>query len=485
MTKTRSLKKVNSTSSALFMVILLLAFVIVFGINSKPVDAESTYTVTGQYVTEDLQTWTPGISVVPNDVKTTFSLYKVGHYERNADGKSVIVLDPPFNNVTLPEKSKEEYSDDNAWIKDWLAVAQTMSMNLSEQTPVATSGEIEGNGSFTLGGIKEKGLYLLVGTSCNLENVPNEGQISWWRPQPMLIQVYDGSKREVNVKPECETLHKFRVTKYWAPCPDEETSAIESSIRPESVHVKIYYDKANNPDAEPAHEADLTNPDWSFSWTAKKDQQDPYKWTVEEEVFGGQAGLYYSYTVEPIATTAGSQESTDVNNANNEKIFKLTNTFNPAKLKITKKLDNYLNNSDNVSTTFVFEVTGYKENAAGVEEQVYHKYVSLKFDADGNEIVNGEWTNSKEVNYIPVGLSKLVVREVDSSNYTVDQAVKTYTAKPGDTDDITFADNLYTVSFKNTYDKTTHFDGGVINHFNLNGKTFEPGNPEGKTHSGN
>ena len=89
MTKTRSLKKVNSTSSALFMVILLLAFVIVFGINSKPVDAESTYTVSGQYVTEDLQTWTPGISEVPNKVKTTFSLYKVGHYE-NINGKSVI-----------------------------------------------------------------------------------------------------------------------------------------------------------------------------------------------------------------------------------------------------------------------------------------------------------------------------------------------------------------------------------------------------------
>ena len=127
----------------------------------------------------------------------------------------------------------------------------------------------------------------------------------------------------------------------------------------------------------------------------------------------------------------------------------------------------------------MFEVTGYKNNAAGAEEQVYHKYVSLKFDADG------KLTNEKEVDYIPVGLSKLVVREVESPNYTVDQAVKTYTAKAGDTDDITFDGNLYTVSFKNTFNGETHFDGGVINHFNMNGNTFKPGTPEGKTHNTN
>ena len=77
MTKTRSLKKVNSTGSALFMVILLLALVIVFGVNSKPVDADSTYTVSGQYVANGFENytdkWASEIKTVPDQVKTTFS----------------------------------------------------------------------------------------------------------------------------------------------------------------------------------------------------------------------------------------------------------------------------------------------------------------------------------------------------------------------------------------------------------------------------
>lgn len=473
MTKTRSLKKVNSTGTALFMVILLLALVIVFGVNSKPVDAESTYTVSGQYVANGFNNytdkWASEIEAVPNQVKTTFSLYKVGHYE-NVDGKSVIALDPPFNNVTLPTKSKEEYSDENAWIKDWLAAAQTMSMRLDGQTPVVTTGEVTGNKPFSLGGITEKGLYLLVGTSCEFDM---DGQTVWWRPQPMLIQVFDGSNTTVNVKPECETSSKFRVTKYWA-CPNQDYSTIESSIRPASVTVRIYYDRANNSTPVYTEELNAGN-SWTFEWKANQNQKDPTKWTVEEEALGGEAGNYYTYTVESPGTATSGGNS----NAASEKLFKVTNTFNPPKLKIIKKLDNYLNNSDNVSTTFAFEVTGYKNNAAGAEEQVYHKYVSLKFDADG------KLTNEKEVNYIPVGLSKLVVREVESPNYTVDQAVKTYTAKAGDTDDITFDGNLYTVSFKNTFNGETHFDGGVINHFNMNGNTFKPGTPEGKTHNKN
>ena len=493
MMRTRSLKKVNSTSSVLFMVILLLAFVIVFGINSKQVNAESTYTVTGQYVTENFgnytDNWSPGITSVPSQLKTTFSLYKVGHYEHDADGKSVIILDPPFDTVTLPENwqkiKKEDYDDENDWIKEWLAVAQTLSMKVEGLTPVKDPVTVTGANTFSFEGITEKGLYLLYGTSSELKDVPKEGQNTWWRPQPMLIQVFDGSKTTVKVKPECETLHKFRVTKYWK-CTDPEDIEIEGKLRPASVTVKIYYDKDKNPTPVYTEKLNKDN-SWSFAWSADREHNDPFKWTVEEQILSGEAALYYTYSVEPI--TAGSvndgtseednDEPTDedISNTGNLKIFKLTNTFEPAKLKIIKKIDKYLNNSDNVSTTFIFEVTGYKKNAEGVEKRVYHKYVGLEFNADGKLI------NEKEVGYLPVGLSRLVVREVESPNYDIDEAEKQYVKGETNSDDFTFDGKLYTVSFKNTYNNETHFDGGVINHFNLDGDGFKPGTPEGKTHN--
>ena len=288
-------------------------------------------------------------------------------------------------------------------------------------------------------------------------------------------------------------MHNFRVTKYWK-CADEADSAIEGKLRPTSVTVKIYYDKANNPTPRETVKLgpnDDPKKNWTYSWTSDREHNDPFKWTVEEEVLSGEAALYYTYSVEPI--TAGSVNDgtseednddptdEDISNTGNLKIFKLTNTFEPAKLKIIKNIDKYLNNSDNVSTTFIFEVTGYKKNAEGVEKRVYHKFVGLEFNADG------KLTNEKEVGYLPVGLSRLVVKEVDSSNYkVVGEKEKQYTAVEGDEDDITFDGKLYTVEFTNEYNGTTHFDGGVINHFNLDidKDKFEPGTPEGKTYNG-
>ena len=485
MTRTQSLKKVNNTSRALFVVILLLAFAIVFGVNSKQVNAESTYTITGQYVTENLQTWTPEFSKVPDEVTTTFSLYKVGHYE-NVNGKSVIVLDGVYSNVHFDGQGldidKKDYEGkETEWIKAWLATAQTLSMKVEGQKVVDKSQEITGNQTFVLGDKGEideegKGLYLLVGTSCSFEK---NGHTVWWRPQPMLIQVFDGSETTVYVKPECEALHKFCVTKSWI-VPSGEQEA-EGMVRPESVKVNIYYDKANN--QNPVYEDVVLGPsskpaeDWRFSWTARKGQDDPFKWTVEEQIPDGEAGKYYTYVVSELPTV----DNGEISDVNKEKVFELTNTFEPAKLNITKNLKNYLNNSNNVSTTFVFEVTGYKEN---VVEPVYHKYVSLKFDAEGNEITgDGTLTNSKEVNYLPIGLSKLVVKEIDSSNYkVVDKKEKTYTADGSGTDGIDFDGDVYTVSFTNTHNGQTHYNGGVINHFDLDGNTFTPGQQEGKTY---
>lgn len=456
------------------------------GITAEPSHAAGSYTINGQYVTENFgdysEGWPEGITSLPNQLETTFSLYKVGHYS-HVDGKSVIVLDEAYSDVTLPEKQKDDYSSESEWIKDWLSVAQTISQKVTADTPKAAEDQIakaSNEWKFSFSGL-DTGVYLLMGTDSDLTKVPREKQTTFWRPQPMLIQVFEGSAKDVKVKPEAETAHNFRVTKYWKSDKDDE--AIENAVRPKSVTVKIYYDKANN--ADPVYTEELNSENsWTFAWTATKNRNNPYKWTVEEQALGGEADKYYTYSIEPVvagSTNDGTSQTdndspteADINNTGNLKIFKLTNTFEPAELELTKKLPKgFLNHNDNVSTTFVFEISGYKD----VEERIYHKYVSLVFDKDGNLK-----ENSKTVKYIPVGLSKLVVREVQAANYEVDKEVKQYIAG-GESNDITFDGKKYTVEFTNDYTGTTQYSGGVINKFKLDDKQsgFTVDGHEGKT----
>jgi hypothetical protein len=490
--KKRTTKKTPWQSLTAFAAALAMVVSMGFaaGITAEPSHAAGSYEITGQYVTENFgdysEGWPEGITSLPNQLETTFSLYKVGHYS-HVDGKSVIVLDEPYSGITLPEKQKDDYSSESEWIKEWLSVAQTISQKVTKDTPKAAEDQKankDNDWKFSFSGL-DTGVYLLMGTDSDLTKVPGEKQTTFWRPQPMLIQVFEGSAKDVKVKPEAETAHNFRVTKYWKSDKDDE--AIENAVRPKSVTVKIYYDKANN--ADPVYTEKLNSENsWSFAWTATKDKNDPYKWTVEEQALGGEADKYYTYSIEPVvagstndglsATDNDSPTEADINNTGNLKIFKLTNTFEPAELELTKKLPKgFVNHSDNVSTTFVFEITGFKKNDKDVEEQIYHKYVSLVFDKDGNLK-----QNSKTVKYIPVGLSRLVVREVQAANYDVDKAEKTYNAS-GESDGITFADNTYTVEFSNDYNGKTQYSGGAINKFKLNDEQsgFTVDGHEGKT----
>ena len=74
-------------------------------------------------------------------------------------------------------------------------------------------------------------------------------------------------------------------------------------------------------------------------------------------------------------------------------------------------------------------------------------------------------------------------KETAEPEEEIDEAEKQYVKGGTNSEDFTFDGKLYTVSFTNTYNGETHFDGGVINHFNLDGDGFKPGTPEGKTHN--
>lgn len=466
--KKRTTKKTPWQSLTAFAAALAMVVSMGFaaGITAEPSHAADSYAITGQYVTDNFgeysENWPTDIKSVPTELKTTFSVYKVGYYTHNAEGKSVIMLDPAYidKGIKLPPSYQE---GDKDGLEAWMTTAKTISDNV-QGDPVATA-DVNGGETFTLT-VSETGLYLLVGTSAPIEQ---GGQKIYWRPQPMLVQVFDGSNRTVNVKPEAEIAQNFQVTKYWE-CADQGDKDLESSIRPKSINIDIYYDKNQNHQLD-SSELYNTQPvvlssdnSWTYTWSPKvNDYPNPQLWAVQEQDLSGEAGKYYSHSV-----TDG-----DANNTNNLRIFKLTNTFEPAKLELTKKLPKgFINHNDNVSTTFVFEITGYKN-----DDKIYHKYVSLVFDKDGNLK-----ENSKTVKHIPIGLTKLVVKEVQAANYDVDKAEKTYNAG-GQSDGITFANNTYTVEFSNTYNGTTHYSGGVINKFKLNDTQsgFTVDGSEGKT----
>lgn len=311
--KTRTIRR--SPGQVLTTVLAVMALVISMGIaaglSAEPSHAE-TYTVTGKYVTDNFDqytdSWPADLKEVPADLETTFNLYKVGTYSHDKDGNSIIVLDEAYSSVTLPATDK----DDPNWTKDWLRAALSLSQ-LVQGDPVAGPQTVTGNNPFSLS-VEEKGVYLVLGTSSKVEQ---NGKTIWWRPQPMLVQVFDGSKRDLEIKPEAETAHDFRVTKYWAGDPD-----VDKKYRPESVTVKIYYDMANNPDPVYTEKLDSSN-DWCFSWTAGEDQNDPFAWTVVEQPLSGEAAEHYTFSIEPVSVTG---DDADVADPANLKLFKLTNT---------------------------------------------------------------------------------------------------------------------------------------------------------------
>lgn len=444
MMRTISLRKVNIIRSTLFVVVLLVAFAMAFAVTARPSHA---VTLEGDCVY--IEDFSPGVSEPSSINPTEFELYKVGHY---VVGEPYVVLDDePFNvGVELPLKA--DPTDNVAWTKTWLKCAQTLNNNIMSTSPAPESIKVsvDSEGKFSKSGLAN-GLYLLRGNSQVIEDYPKAGQKSYWWPQPMLISILN-SDTEVHVKPMTGLVRKMKVQKDWQ-WPSGISEAIKKIASPDSIKVELYYDN----DLKDTRVLPDEKGNWYYTWEPALSESDPSKWAVKEVIeddpeteVDESKEFYKNFTV-----SYGELQSTD-----EEEIITITNKYDRDVLEITKTLDSYVDNGKDNSISIVFELSGYKDG-----DSIYHKIVAMEFDAE---------TGDKQVlpvKDIPLGLDKLMVKEIDSSNYTPDQREKEATPPTANDDG---SKGPYKVSFDNTHSNHTH-NSGVINKFKLteNGYVFD------------
>ena len=443
MMRTLSLRKVNITRSALLVLILLVAFAVAFAVTAKPSHA---VTLEGEYkVTED---FSPGVPGVPTNLEATqFQLYKVGHF---VVGEPYVVLDSDFEGIALPLDADK--TDTVAWTKTWLQCAETLNNKIMsmENPPEAINIDVAADGTFTKTGLAN-GLYLLKGDSQLVEDYPTVGQKSYWWPQPMLVSILN-SDVKIYVKPMTGLIHRLKVQKVWQ-WPSGISEDIKKIATPDAIDVQIYFDGTLKETVELN-----TDNDWSYEWDTAEGEGDPSKWTVREVPKDKDKEEFYkNFTV-----TIGEKfvKETNTDNQGGIEVVTITNKYDRDTLELTKTLDSYVDNGEGNSISLVFELSGYKDG-----DRIYHKYVGIQFDANSND------SQTLLVKDIPLGLERLMVKEVWSSNYTPDQAEKEATPPAANDDG---SKGSYTVSFDNTLSNETH-NSGVINKYKLtqNGYVFD------------
>ena len=139
-------------------------------------------------------------------------------------------------------------------------------------------------------------------------------------------------------------------------------------------------------------------------------------------------------------------------------VLTITNKYDRYNLEIVKTFDAFVDNGEGNSTSLTFELLGYSDDAK--ENRVYHKFVGLQVDKSKGD------KQTLDVKDIPRNLKHLMVKEVDSGNYKPDTAEKEASLDK--------EKGLYSVSFNNSLDNTTH-GSGVINKFKLTNK--DPDSP--------
>ena len=421
-------RKLNRTVRLLLLMLLVVVFAAWTGLGSMTGFAKTeqkpytgSYGIEGKYMAD-----------VSSVGSTKLTLYRVGSFDRDKDGKSIIDLDDAFN-CTLPETSK----DDEHWVSDWLDVAHTIEMQIDADSTLQDrlkAGETTTDeGGFYAFDKLASGVYLITGESKEVTDQAT-GKTTYWWPQAMLVQVLQ-STAEANLKPATSEQQKFQVIKTWSG---------GAEARPASIKVHVSYDGKEI--AGSPFTLDESN-HWTAKWTAGKDQTDASKWEVVEEM--GEAAVNFTSVI----TGPGTGEIGTYN---------ITNTYNPPvtdkTLELVKRVPEYVQHSNNVSTVFTFVVTGYIGT-----QQVLYKTVAVEFTGPGEKTLN--------VGKIPDGLTRLVVREVDSPNYTVVGNAEKEATLDGDT---------YSVTFENKYDKTTNFEGGVINKYKQSGGGYKFDSREGR-----
>ncbi len=321
--KTMTFRETTARHRALLVVLLAIAFSVLFIISAIPTYA---HTVEGKYgtvegVTED------GLQIPDSDLSTTATLYRVGTFHG-----SDLVLDKAYQNVNfdvpfedLAKKSKEDYSSETEYINAWMDAAATLS------NYVKSDGQPEGypmtinvgsNGSFKVDGV-DNGLYLLKGKSKLINDYPKAGQKAYWWPMPMLVLVWNDDV-ELVIKPQMELVDKIKINKVWA-C-DKGYADKEKKARPASIKVKVYY--LGN-DAEPNDsnywktvELNADN-NWCESWDTSdlgQGKNDPSKWVVQEVVTKDIKANYKVSVGGKFIATEGADGTTYANTITNKYI---------------------------------------------------------------------------------------------------------------------------------------------------------------------
>lgn len=371
--------------------------------------------------------------------ETTYSIYYMGTFGENgkfvfADDKLKDALGQPPN-YTKEDFGEEDKSDEEAeqWRAAWMDAAQAAyqyvkspDSGMDPLDTVKTSAK-----EFTFSKTFEDGLYLVTGTTVRKED-SNTGKVTYSWPMPMYVRVL-GSDVTYSLKPDMGTASKLLVKKEWAG--DDE---VKDMVRPKSIKIHIFYDGKKKEDVDLPIKTDKGD-QWFYSWETDKDEDDPTKWTITEDITDEMA-QNYSVTL-PVTFTQGSDSMQAT----------ITNTYDRKELELVKELVDYISQG-NTKQTFVFNITGY----AG-EKEVFFKNFGLTF---------GEESDSKAkalVSNIPKTVDKIVVEEIYEGNYAPDKEKKEAVY-----DD---QDGIWKVSFTNSKpdtDKPT-FNTGVINKFSITG----------------
>ena len=450
--RTLALIKVNSIRGALLGVILLLALMMFFVIGAKPshaADLEGDYTINAGFT---------NVTSLPTDDKlkpTQFKLYKVGSF---VSGEPYVELDSPYDKlgVQLP---LEVDKDSAEWTTAWLYCANSLKTKIPAGTEpdksFASSAWVDGKCTFSQTGL-DNGLYLLVGDSQKITDYPSIGQNSYWWPQPMLVSILNKDVK-ISVKPMYGSASHLKVTKVWQGIPAE----LSGLVQLESINIEIYYQAEKNAEKELRYTETLSNDNnWTFEWDPKEGEGDPSKWTAVEVIADGNTKKEFdkNFSVSYAPFTQVDHQGDD----GDYYASTITNKYDRYELEILKTFDAYIDNGEGNSTSLVFELSGYSDDECTEANRVYHKIVGLQVDkSKGDE-------QKLDVKDIPRGLKHLKVKEVDSGNYTPDEAEKEANLVTSEND----PKGVYKVSFKNSLNNTTH-ESGVINKFKMKNKAYE------------
>ena len=411
----------------------------------------------------------------PKDTEFTFNLYKVGEYAHDADGKAVFALDRSLEGSgvgpTLATAANyDKGTDEAAWTRDWLNTANSLATFINGMTE--GKPEVKGTQTVRFGesgeadpitfSVNENGLYLLIGSSEDIGDL-------MWTPQPMFISVLNGDKtisynNEVGVKMTSKKIaHEHSLLKTW-----EGDSGLEEYLQPEKVAVKIMHgstQKSVEVDTVILEKGKDGTPDFYYTWKDKvhygsgadaKSEDDDEIENIDYIVVGEDGKDTVERNFEPVDPSGdwfvvelrGDEAKTAFINAGisekdaSEYVKKLDyykpdygtttvsedaerldiiNTYTYKQLKLTKKIDGYDEDGDDVAFSFLIE--GF-DGPDGTGNKIYTNHLGVVFTK--SDYMKSD-QKTVDLKYIPSAVKSIKITEEYSGNYTL---VKPIEVKP-------------------------------------------------------